>query len=76
MDGMLTFLAVLLLLNAVFNVLVWPRFWKRVTADPRARDDAGKVTKFYTVHAVLILIALVLAVASAIAGITVLIGWR
>lgn len=65
---------ILLLVNAGYNFLVWPRFWARVTADPRARDDSGAPTKFYTVHAVLIGIALVIALASAIAGIALLIG--
>lgn len=71
---MTVFAGIVLLLNAIYNVIVWPQFWKRVTADPRARDDAGKPTKFYTVHAVLIVIALILAIASAIAGIALLIG--
>jgi len=67
-------LAVLLLVNAVFNVVVWPRFWKRVTADPRARDEQGRRTAFYTVHAVLIGAALVLAAASAVAGVWALVA--
>ena len=37
---MLTTLAILLLLNAVWNVVVWPRFYKRVSQDARARDTA------------------------------------
>ena len=60
---------ILLLVNAVYNFVVWPQFWKRVAADPRARDEAGRPTKFYTVHRVLISIALVIAAASAIAGV-------
>ena len=67
-------LAVLLFLNAAFNVLVWPQFYKRVAKDPRARDENGKATKFLTVHAVLIAIALVLALVSALAGIAALTG--
>ncbi|GAA1703839.1 hypothetical protein GCM10009808_22150 [Microbacterium sediminicola] len=66
---MLTLLAVLLLVNAIFNIVVWPRFWKRVSADPRARDEQGRTTAFYRVHAVLIGIALLLALLSAVAGI-------
>jgi len=62
-------LIVLLLLNAVFNVVVWPRFYGRVAKDPRARDADGKPTRFLMVHVVLIALALVLAVASAIAAI-------
>jgi uncharacterized membrane protein len=67
-------LAVLLFLNAAFNALVWPRFYKRVARDPRARDERGKATAFLKVHAVLIAIALVLALVSAIAGIAALTG--
>lgn len=68
------FAGIVLLLNAVYNAVVWPRFWKRVTADPRARDETGAPTKFYRVHAVLIAIALVIALMSAIAGVALLIG--
>jgi hypothetical protein len=67
-------LAVLLFLNAAFNVLVWPQFYKRVAKDPRARDENGKATRFLTVHVVLIAIALVLALASVLAGIAALTG--
>lgn len=70
---MLTFAAILLLLNALFNVVVWPQFWKRVTSDPRARDEHGATTKFYRVHAVLISIALLIGVASAVLGIVLLV---
>ncbi len=71
---MTVFAGILLLVNAGYNFLVWPQFWKRVAADPRARDESGATTKFYRVHAVLIAIALVIALASAIAGIVLLIG--
>lgn len=62
-------LATLLLINAAFNVIVWPTFWRRVAKDPRARDAAGKPTRFLLVHAILIGSALVLALISAIFGI-------
>ena len=62
-------LAILLFINAVFNVLVWPRFYTRVAKDPRARGADGKPTRFLVVHAVLIALALVIALASAIAAI-------
>lgn len=71
---MLVLAGILLLVNAAYNVVVWPRFWKRVAADPRARDDQGRATRFLTVHAVLIGIALLIAVASAIAGVAVLVA--
>jgi len=66
-------LIVLLLANAVFNVVVWPTFLRRVAKDPRARDAAGKPTKFLIVHAVLIGIALLLAAASAVAAVVALV---
>ncbi|WP_157156809.1 MULTISPECIES: hypothetical protein [unclassified Diaminobutyricimonas] len=71
---MLVVLAIALLVNAVFNVVVWPRFLKRIAADPRARDANGKRTAFYRVHAVLIGMALVIAVGSAVLGIWALVA--
>lgn len=65
-------LIALLFANAAFNVLVWPRFYVRVAKDPRAKDASGKPTTFLIVHAVLIGLALVLAVASVIAAIVAL----
>ncbi|MEL4318290.1 hypothetical protein WJX64_04685 [Leifsonia sp. YIM 134122] len=64
-----TLLAVLLLVNAVFNVVVWPAFLRRIAADPRARDADGRRTRFYTVHLVLITAALLIAAVSAAAAI-------
>ena len=66
-------LAVLLLVNAAFNVLVWPTFSRRVANDARARDAHGKPTRFLIVHAVLIGAALVIALVSAVAAILSLI---
>ncbi|QYH37221.1 SCO4848 family membrane protein [Salinibacterium sp. M195] len=68
------FAAIVLFLSALFNVVAWPRFFKRVSADPRARDAAGKATTFYRVHAVLLTVALVLAAASLVAGVLLLAG--
>ncbi len=67
-------LVILLLVNAVFNVLVWPTFFRRIVKDPRARDANGKATRFLAVHAVLIGTALVLAAVSAVAAIVFLVG--
>jgi len=66
-------LIVLLFANAVFNAVVWPRFYPRIAKDPRARDAAGKPTAFLIVHTVLIAIALVLALASVIAAIAAIV---
>jgi len=67
-------LAVLLILNGVFNFAVWPTFFRRVARDPRARDSAGKATPFFTVHLVIVIVALTLGLASALAGIISLLG--
>ena len=67
-------LAVLLIVNAIFNVAVWPTFFRRVARDPRARDANGKATTFFTVHLVIVGIALTLAAVSFVAGLLVLLG--
>ena len=66
-------LAVLLLVNAAFNVLVWPTFYRRIAKDERARDAAGKPTRFLIVHTVLIGAALLIAATSAVAAIVCLV---
>ncbi|EAR24318.1 hypothetical protein A20C1_00485 [marine actinobacterium PHSC20C1] len=68
------FAAIILFLSAVFNVIAWPRFFARVNADSRARDAQGNTTAFYRVHAVLLAIALVLAAASVVAGVALLLA--
>ena len=65
-------LAVLLIVNGVFNFAVWPTFFRRVARDPRARTAAGKPTPFFTVH--LVIVALVLATVSVLAGVLALLG--
>ena len=64
--------SVVLVVTALWNLLIWPRFWQRVAKDPRARDDAGRPTRFFTVHAVLIGVSLVLAVAVGVLGVVTL----
>lgn len=70
---MLVFAAVVLFIGALFNVVAWPRFFRRVAADARARDAAGRPTTFWRVHFVLLLIALAIAGASVVAGILLLV---
>ena len=67
-------MALLLILNAVFNIAVWPTFFRRVVKDPRARNAAGGPSKFLIVHAVIIAVALILAVVSLVAGVLGLTG--
>lgn len=70
---MVPLLVALLIANGLFSLLVWPTFFRRVARDPRARDAAGRPTRFLRVHAVLIGVALVLAIASLIAAVLTLI---
>lgn len=58
---MTPFLIAILVVGAVFNVVTWPTFLRRVARDRRATDAAGRRTRFYTVHLVLVVIALLLA---------------
>ncbi|MCS5718660.1 hypothetical protein N1027_10995 [Herbiconiux sp. CPCC 205763] len=71
---MITTLAILLFVNAAWNAIVWPQFFKRVNRDERARDDAGKPTTFLIVHAVLIGISLLIAAISAVVAIVALVS--
>lgn len=67
-------LAWVLIVAGVWSLVVWPQFLKRVTKDPRARDAAGKATRFLTVHVVLVSISMVLGAATAAIGIAGMIG--
>jgi len=67
-------LAWVLVISGFWSLAVWPQFLRRVTRDPRARDDAGKATKFLTVHIVLVAVSMVLGAATAGIGIAALIG--
>jgi hypothetical protein len=62
-------LAWVLIIAGVWSLVVWPQFLRRVMKDPRARDAAGKATKFLTVHVVLVSVSMVLGAATAAIGI-------
>ena len=62
-------LAWILIIAGVWSLVVWPQFLRRVMKDPRARDAAGKATRFLTVHVVLVSISMVLGAATALIGI-------
>jgi hypothetical protein len=64
--------AIILLVNGVFNWIVWPPFYRRTASDPRARDAQGKATRFLKIHATLIGAALLLAVVSLVIGVLAL----
>jgi len=65
--------SLVLLLTAVWNVVIWPPFLRRVRADERSRDAAGNATTFLRVHTILIAISLTLAVAVGVLGILTLV---
>ena len=67
-------ITVILIANAVFNVVTWPTFFRRVARDPRARDSAGKPTPFFTVHLVLLIIGLTLAALSLVGAVLTITG--
>jgi len=67
-------ITVILIANAVFNVVTWPTFFKRVARDPRARDSAGKPTPFFTVHLVLLIFGLALAALSLVGAVLTITG--
>jgi hypothetical protein len=64
--------SILLIVTALWNLLIWPRFWQRIAKDPRARDADGRATRFLTVHAVLIGVSLVLGLAAGVLGVLTL----
>lgn len=68
------FASVVLIIAGVWSLVVWPQFLRRVVKDPRARDTAGKATKFLTVHLVLVGVSMVLGAATAVIGIMALAG--
>ena len=63
------FPALVLIVAGVWSLVVWPQFLRRVMKDPRARDAAGKATRFLTVHVVLVSISMVLGLATAVIGV-------
>ncbi|MBD8080771.1 SCO4848 family membrane protein [Cellulosimicrobium arenosum] len=63
----------LLVVTALWNVLIWPRFWRRIAKDPRSRDADGRATRFYTVHAALIGVSLALGLAVGVLGVITLV---
>jgi len=68
------FAAILLIIAGIWSLAVWPQFLRRVMKDPRARDAAGKATKFLNVHLVLVSISMVLGAATAVIGVMGLLG--
>lgn len=61
--------SLILILAGLWNLVVWPAFFMRVMKDPRAKDEAGALTKFFWMHAMLISTSLILGVAILVIGI-------
>ncbi|MFI5429127.1 SCO4848 family membrane protein [Aeromicrobium sp. UC242_57] len=64
--------SLLLLVAGLWNVVIWPQFWRRIVADERSRTAAGGTTTFYRVHAVIIGLSFVLGIAVLVLGILTL----
>ncbi|WP_136610003.1 SCO4848 family membrane protein [Sinomonas albida] len=62
----------LLVVAGVWSIVVWPQFLRRVMKDPRARDEAGRATRFLMVHIYLVAISVTLGVAVAVVGVRTL----
>ncbi|GAB3521571.1 SCO4848 family membrane protein [Arthrobacter monumenti] len=67
-------LALVLILAGVWTLIVWPPFLRRILKDPRARDEAGRRTRFMMVHLMLISTSMILGLATAVIGIRAAVG--
>ncbi|MDR7085815.1 ABC-type anion transport system duplicated permease subunit [Aeromicrobium panaciterrae] len=65
--------SMLLIASAVWSIIIWPPFLRRVLKDERSRDADGKATTFLRVHVILISISLSLAAAVGVLGILTLV---
>lgn len=72
--SMPTPLALILILNGIWTIIVWPAFLRRVLKDPRARNENGQPTRFMTVHLMLVTTSIILGLATAVIGIRALMG--
>ncbi len=64
--------SIVLIVTALWNLLIWPRFFQRIVKDDRARDADGKPTTFLKVHSVLIGVSLGLGLAVGVLGLITL----
>ncbi|MCW2830193.1 MAG: rane protein [Aeromicrobium sp.] len=64
--------SLLLVAAGVWNMLIWPQFWRRVAKDERARTPDGATTTFFRVHAVIIGASFAFGIAITVLGILTL----
>lgn len=64
--------SLLLIASAVWSLVIWPPFLRRVLKDERSRDADGRGTTFLRVHVILIGVSLAFAGAVAALGILTL----
>lgn len=60
--------SIVLIITALWNLMIWPRFFQRIVKDDRSRDASGRPTTFLKVHSVLIGISLALGIAVGVLG--------
>lgn len=65
--------SLLLLVAGLWNIAIWPQFWRRIAKDDRARTADGATTTFYRVHAVIIGLSFLFGLAVLLLGILTLI---
>ncbi len=64
--------SIVLVATGLWNLIIWPQFFKRIVRDERSRDAAGKATVFLKVHTVLIGVSLGLGIAVGVLGLITL----
>lgn len=64
--------SLVLIATALWNLLIWPQFFKRIVKDDRSRDAEGRPTTFLRVHAILIGVSLSLGLTVGVLGILTL----
>nr|MCW2728046.1 rane protein [Aeromicrobium sp.] len=65
--------SLLLLVAGLWNLAIWPQFWRRIAKDDRGRAADGSTTTFYRVHAVIIGLSFAFGIAVTVLGILTLV---
>ena len=65
--------SLLLVTAGIWNIVIWPQFWRRIGTDARARTSDGTTTTFLRVHAVIIGVSFTFGLAVLVLGILTLV---